>query len=992
MIGQARVAYFGRDLNLEFTPPFEIVLRQFTPHPPTMASARVVVNSATDATLALGGLFKGLAFFVLRKVPQRTQFVQKIQANGGRVVQIEAQADHVIADHYRQDCPPGSISYQFVDKALKDGELPDPAAHPAGAPVGTVRPAGSGLTRKGTRTEFSAEDDRVLWQWVEDCRAQGGKVKGNEIYKQLEAVNPRHTFQAWRDRYIKRLMDNAPAGANLTVPANPPPSPPDAPDQQDEVEARRSTDLQPTEVPEGNADPEELMLDMGSDIERIAEDQQEEAWSTWAQTNPQYSAEEWRRIWHEKLRPIYLQRQREAGLELQPEDESDSSSSESEDKVVAVEEVRAESRQKRKGPPASIHVAPKKQRISPQPDEGREQNMPQQGADLGTAAPAEVGEIIDMEDIAENQAVKDGSHSAILRGDEEALLTSDLNRGVQAQLIEEALDRADPPPAIYSRPQSRLPTSDFNREAEQQLRRESGEQEDEDVAAANEDEAPANLEAEGILHTPDDTDARTNAAVEPSALTEANLASQQAEHRAKVPRASDLPPDEDDVQVDEAQENFANYLRDLLSPRAKAPANDAAELPQQQQTMPVGGEVDRPAKRRRFASELGEEDNVGELPLSSDAQIEDAMNDMIRWPESPERSQRNGTIQADASQFETQVVYPSLEPRDTRTWTSSSPRRTNEPIYPQLPTFHAHLNADEQKDGEDIPTSSPPGAGRLADRDTYHLMDGKPCMRPSPQADEYDMEDEDDEQLDLSLPMPEGGWDSSSPPAQSQPAQRAQATQERESSEPTHPRQRHPAKYISSDSSSSDPDDLADFQPRVSGQRHHALETQDILNAETQMPDLTFPLPPDSDPSSDPSSENLPSDPLNPPSSPPTATNPASQSILPTTTQKPEDDDTETFIAKMVVHGYAEAAVIAALMCTSMRTEFAELVLLEQRAGKGFPRDVPGIWSGDDDAMIESGNGNWIRDMAEKHGMGEVDARLEFLAGWRDLEAENEEG
>ena len=62
-------------------------------------------------------------------------------------------------------------------------------------------------------------------------------MKGNEIYKQLEAENPRHTYQAWRDRYIKKLKDKPPAGVEVTVAANPPPSPPTAQDKQEEISA-----------------------------------------------------------------------------------------------------------------------------------------------------------------------------------------------------------------------------------------------------------------------------------------------------------------------------------------------------------------------------------------------------------------------------------------------------------------------------------------------------------------------------------------------------------------------------------------------------------------------------------------------------------------------------------------------------------------------------------------------------------------------------------
>ncbi|KAK0967534.1 hypothetical protein LTR54_018268, partial [Friedmanniomyces endolithicus] len=155
-----------------------------------------------------------------------------VQANGGRVVKLEAQATYIIADHLRVGCPPGSISYTFIDSANKDGALPNPDDHPAGPLPGAIREVGSvSAPGKQTRTAFTAEDDWVLWQWVERARSEGGMVKGNDIYKQLEAKDPRHTFQAWRDRYIKQLMDKPPPLARAGTTA--PPSAPREPDEEE---------------------------------------------------------------------------------------------------------------------------------------------------------------------------------------------------------------------------------------------------------------------------------------------------------------------------------------------------------------------------------------------------------------------------------------------------------------------------------------------------------------------------------------------------------------------------------------------------------------------------------------------------------------------------------------------------------------------------------------------------------------------------------------
>jgi len=85
-------------------------------------------------------------------------------------------------------------------------------------------------------------------------------------------------------------------------------------------------------------------------------------------------------------------------------------------------------------------------------------------------------------------------------------------------------------------------------------------------------------------------------------------------------------------------------------------------------------------------------------------------------------------------------------------------------------------------------------------------------------------------------------------------------------------------------------------------------------------------------------------------------------------------------------HGYSEGSIVAALKMTSMRPELAELVLLEQRAGKGVPTDVPGIWSEGEDGTAEGRDAGRLKGLGQKHGWEEVEARLRFLKDWREAE------
>ncbi|KAK3051712.1 hypothetical protein LTR09_007012 [Extremus antarcticus] len=1288
-----------------------------------MANAQAVVNNANDATPAVGGLFGGLGFFVLQRVWQRGLFVQKIQANGGRVVKTEAQADHVIADHYRQDCPPGSISYRFIEQALQDGELPDPADHMAGPPPGTARPVGSVVPGRRTRTEFTSADDRVLWQWVERTRAAGGPVKGLEIYKQLEAVNPRHTYQAWRDRYMKKLMVHPPAGVNVTVPANPPPSPPEAPDQEDGIQAGPSTDREPDGQAEedaemgntelnGTAEDVKVLLGEAEDIERIVEDQIDEAWEAFANEYGTHSAEAWRQIWQDKVRPIYLQQQHQQD-QAQQQDSSDLSSAVSENESVANEDedatnenadavedqgdarietegvaikdevtavniantadsLRTSSQERKRGLDERLsRMLRKKQRtdrneeppivslISSDEDSVEEASTEHVVVTNARADPAAVRQVdvgsqrfaevtiptSDLNREAQTQLQEEASGYADPENDVDHLPPDDIQmpdissevritgrtpsasrsvsdrdemgqplsspasrgkstpsrpwtddedqmllRGIQqgwtmprtinkyklkrsesgaryrkaqlasrypggiiptfnvryeltqielangmainaatsgtpgdrstevemslARFDEEVFERMEPqvdahhepiredqqsdtvahmgpidhtsvtapptaafddtasPPTspfcrwtvdedkgllrgtrdgwktprtlaeyrinrsnsaarnrkkelvnMYPRgivpihdvrhepsqiksanwgitntvaspirnrrlveavaiPQavsdgslvsqaaenvdrllrSDLPTSDINRAAEQQIQRELRNQE-------SEIEALETIHA--VISSPhaQQRGTTTSSLEQPAgsgqnALTEANLASQQAMHRDRLLRGTDLPPDEDDVQAGQTQEDFAAYL--------KSPADVQADL--QHQAPLASGRL------------LGVDD-VDQLPLSAQAEIEGTMDDLIHWPDSPPRSQLNDTslIALKASQIETQVAYPLLPPATNhdRQNPSSPPFGLN-PTYPYLPGASPSPLVAKSIEAEEHSATSPPGSSSSShERDAHPTYQAAQDKAASVQFSQNDEDEEDEDELELSVPMPEGGWNVSSPVAKPPGSRHRQISKGEESLEPA-TEQRHVEIISSGSSSSSASDDSLSEEATTSTKQGQAVETQDIVNAETQPPDLTMPLPPDSD--SDADSEDLPSNPLIPRSSPP---NPAnlleSQKNLAHLQQLP-DENFDEYFQTMVVRGYKAESIIEALQRTSFRTELADFVLLEEKAGKGLPRDIAGVWSEEEDALAEGGVASALRKLEDKHTWFEVEERLRYLTEWREAD------
>ncbi|MAD85024.1 MAG: hypothetical protein CL912_18855 [Deltaproteobacteria bacterium] len=107
------------------------------------------------------------------------------QANGGTVVQLEINADMVLVDHARKDCPVGSISWTWVEQSLKNGTLEDIEDHRAGPVHAPVREVGSTQPTKKTRTKFSPEDDKILMEWVIRAEQRGSSILGQTIYQQL---------------------------------------------------------------------------------------------------------------------------------------------------------------------------------------------------------------------------------------------------------------------------------------------------------------------------------------------------------------------------------------------------------------------------------------------------------------------------------------------------------------------------------------------------------------------------------------------------------------------------------------------------------------------------------------------------------------------------------------------------------------------------------------------------------------------------------------
>lgn len=149
-------------------------------------------------------LFAGQKLFFAQRIPQRTWLIENAISNGAVIVKMDTDADVRLVDDARKGNAPGTHSFKYVIKSIENGVREDLAKHAVGIATRVSRPVGSTATApKQGRTPFTNEDDQQLWDWLKPYEESGGTWKGNEIYKQLESVNPRHTYQSWRDRWIK---------------------------------------------------------------------------------------------------------------------------------------------------------------------------------------------------------------------------------------------------------------------------------------------------------------------------------------------------------------------------------------------------------------------------------------------------------------------------------------------------------------------------------------------------------------------------------------------------------------------------------------------------------------------------------------------------------------------------------------------------------------------------------------------------------------------
>ncbi|KAI0112392.1 TRF2-interacting telomeric protein/Rap1 C terminal domain-containing protein [Nemania sp. FL0031] len=160
------------------------------------------VDAGTDA-----GVFGGLKFWVSARVPNRKSCVNNIQENGGTIVLKEGNADILICDPTKAPVP-SSYSYELIADAIKEGSL-DAKEDYLCSSLATDADLPSRLSSKPklTRSKFTQKDDQILTKFVTEKERLGEPISGNDIYKKFAERHPHHTWQSWRDRWVKRLKN-----------------------------------------------------------------------------------------------------------------------------------------------------------------------------------------------------------------------------------------------------------------------------------------------------------------------------------------------------------------------------------------------------------------------------------------------------------------------------------------------------------------------------------------------------------------------------------------------------------------------------------------------------------------------------------------------------------------------------------------------------------------------------------------------------------------
>ncbi|KAI9835849.1 MAG: hypothetical protein M1819_001747 [Sarea resinae] len=96
-----------------------------------------------------------------------------------------------------------------------------------------------------------------------------------------------------------------------------------------------------------------------------------------------------------------------------------------------------------------------------------------------------------------------------------------------------------------------------------------------------------------------------------------------------------------------------------------------------------------------------------------------------------------------------------------------------------------------------------------------------------------------------------------------------------------------------------------------------------------------------------------------------------------------EKAELDEWIDARIEAGFSEGDILLSLKCSSMDTQLAQIALHSLAQGRGIPVNVRGIWTPEEDELLDGGNSRKIRALEEKHGTEAFNARWDFMGHYR---------
>ncbi|ORX55925.1 hypothetical protein BCR36DRAFT_409968 [Piromyces finnis] len=150
------------------------------------------------------------------KSPRRSQFEQRIMQCGGEVTDSDDNADMKLYDPEKHTSSPNSYSLKFVidsffwekmqDKKKYEIKCSDNKSQPASSSKSIDTILNSIKYVKGSksaqRIPYTKKDDEILISYVNNSNLP---TSGKTLYKNMEREYPQHTWQSWRNRWMRIL-------------------------------------------------------------------------------------------------------------------------------------------------------------------------------------------------------------------------------------------------------------------------------------------------------------------------------------------------------------------------------------------------------------------------------------------------------------------------------------------------------------------------------------------------------------------------------------------------------------------------------------------------------------------------------------------------------------------------------------------------------------------------------------------------------------------